>query len=595
MTPHEKYLERVTRFTEELDTINRKLRSITVLRLVGFAAMLGLCFALYGTLGDLVYWLVPIWIIVFSVQVRINNRWDDKKVYISRLLKLNQDELAGLSGDFTAYRAGETFRDSRHHFTHDLDVFGTASLFHRINRTATNTGEKLLADWMSNLCQDKEAIEQRQEAIEEFREKIEWRQDFLAKGQSLYEAEADREGLLSWISEPRQFSALWMRVMSYVAPAVTIGLFVLFSLDYLPIGYPLLMVVINLVLIGTRVKKIRALHQQLGKQYKNLVSYATMLQQLEEADFTSKLAQQHQKALQSDAQNPSARIASLALVMKQLDMRNNGFAILFLNSTLLWDFHAVIRLEQWKERHQAVFEPWFEAIGFYDAVLSLSNFAFNHPQFPYPEVAVDQSMEFEQVGHPFIADDIRIGNDLALGTQRVNIITGANMAGKSTFLRAVGVNLVLGMMGAPVCAKRMVFYPINLFTSLRTTDSVLDGESYFFAELTRLERIIKTYESGKKIFVLLDEILKGTNSNDQHLGAKGMINRLIELDGVGLCATHDVALAEWGEQEYREVLRNYCFEITMNGTELVFDYTLRPGICQTMNASILLRQRGIIR
>jgi DNA mismatch repair ATPase MutS len=266
-----------------------------------------------------------------------------------------------------------------------------------------------------------------------------------------------------------------------------------------------------------------------------------------------------------------------------------------LNGIFLFDIQLMRRLESWKTANKDHFLNWIDIIGELDAFISIGIHACNHPHHVYPEVTSGSFViHAEGVGHPLISHSKLVRNNYRLdGFSRIDLLTGANMAGKSTFLRTIGVNFTLAMMGAPVCADKFVFTPVLLFTSLRTNDSLQENESFFYAELKRLQQLISQYEQGKQVFFLLDEILKGTNSADQHKGSKELIKKLIRLKGIGIIATHDVELSKL-EKEFPANLRNLCFEISIEEDKLFFDYTLKEGVCATMNASYLMKKMGII-
>jgi DNA mismatch repair ATPase MutS len=251
-------------------------------------------------------------------------------------------------------------------------------------------------------------------------------------------------------------------------------------------------------------------------------------------------------------------------------------------------------LERWKRQHRQDIMGWIEITGRMDALISLSGFAFNHPDFSLPEFDEDAaSMELRGLGHPLIPAHRRVNNDLAVAGEKVVVITGANMAGKSTFLRSMGVNMVLGYAGCPVCASGFRCAYMGLQSSMRTADSLKDEESYFLAEIRKLQRIVHQMEQGKPMLILLDEVLKGTNTTDKKLGSVGLIRKSLNYPVRCLIATHDLSLGEL-EKEYPGQVVNYCFESYIRGMELSFDYTIRKGIATNMNASFLMKKMGIM-
>jgi DNA mismatch repair ATPase MutS len=261
----------------------------------------------------------------------------------------------------------------------------------------------------------------------------------------------------------------------------------------------------------------------------------------------------------------------------------------------LWDYHNIRKLGDWKSKYGSHFIVWLEMLGQVDAYISFGNYACNNSLYVFPSLSDGTSLfSSSKIGHPLIKSSERISNDFEIESNgSICIITGANMAGKSTFLRTMAVNYILAMAGAPVCAGELKFRPVKLFTSMRTTDSLSNHESYFYAELKRL-RLLKTQvETGEPVFFILDEILKGTNSRDKTLGSKLFIKKLIESGGTGLVATHDISLGEM-EAEYPGKIFNKCFEIEIDGENIRFDYTLRDGVTHKMNAALLMKQMGIL-
>jgi len=267
----------------------------------------------------------------------------------------------------------------------------------------------------------------------------------------------------------------------------------------------------------------------------------------------------------------------------------------FINWLFLWDLQSIIKLERWKKQNMNSVETWFNALAEADVLQSLGNYSFNNQEFIMPNISQEVAVfNAKDIGHPLINKSTRVDNNLIFnGYGKFVIVTGANMAGKSTFLRTVGVNLVLAMKGVPVCAKEMTFSPIEIFSSMRTNDSLKGNKSYFFSELSRLKKIIDKLEKGDNLFIILDEILKGTNSLDKKKGSKAFLKKLINYKCKGLIATHDLALGEL-ENEFPDNIKNICFEVITKDKDIEFDYKLYDGITQNLNASFLMKKMGIV-
>jgi DNA mismatch repair ATPase MutS len=329
---------------------------------------------------------------------------------------------------------------------------------------------------------------------------------------------------------------------------------------------------------------------------KILNKFAQSLILIETTEFTSEYLKNIQKQLAvNEGQSPSNAIHQLSAILKYMDSNLNILVSIILNGLFMFNLHLLLKVEKWKKQNQVNVPNWFESIATIDALSSLANFAYNHPDYVYP-VKVEDNFEFaaENLGHPLIAEEQRVTNNVEItGWNQFAIITGANMSGKSTFLRTIGVNYILAMAGAPVCASNLNFYPIQIHSSIRTSDSLIKHESYFYAELKRLKQIIDELESGRKKLILLDEILKGTNSKDKQSGSIALIEQLLYYKSVGLFATHDLMLGELAGRFPGQV-SNLCFEIQIENDKMIIDYKLHKGVCKNLNATYLMKNMGIL-
>ena len=349
----------------------------------------------------------------------------------------------------------------------------------------------------------------------------------------------------------------------------------------------------GLIIVGTLLKKTQYFQNKVSDTLKVLKNHNSLIKQIEELDFGSELLKQKKEMLYFEEESASMVINKLSNILDAFDSRSNVFVGVVLNALLLWDIHCVMRFDRWRRKYADHIPKWLEVLSDFDAYSSLGSYAFNHPDFTFPEISDSSKWEFREMGHPLIPKNVRVDNDFTISKKgEINIVTGPNMAGKSTFLRAIGVNLILAHIGLPVCAREFIFKSVFLFSSMRTTDSLQNNESYFFSELKRLKSLLDIVVSQKNVFFLLDEILKGTNSIDKTLGSKNVISRLVKLEGTGLIATHDLTLGEL-ENEFKGLVFNKCFDSTIINDQLVFDYTLHDGITQNMNASFLMKKMGI--
>ncbi len=577
-------------------TGGKAVLTISVLRFITFTG--GLILAYIGFIRNTVTGIIVLLVFttMFLYLIKLFLKYSERRDFRGNLALLNENEAEALSGNLSAYNNGEIYSDIKHDFSYDVDLFGPSSLFHYLNRTVTGYGRDILASWLSDPYAISGSMAARQEAIKELSSKVKWRQLFMAHGMKTPLEKTEISGLLSWIEEkPVIISSLFKRFLITALPAATIASLFLLITGTLPYEVFALIFLGNLLYIAAGLRRINVIHNALSKKYRFLSSVKVLLNTFENESFTSSVLNDIKLNISGKGNSAAVSVKKLGRLIQAFDTRNNQMVGVVLNGLLLWDYQSIVRLEKWKSDYKAQFPLWLEMVGEIDAFISLGNYSFNNPGFAYPSRS-DNSDIFsaKDIGHQLIDEDKRVCNDFSLGKKgTVCIISGANMAGKSTFLRTVAVNFILGMTGAPVCAKDLKFIPCKLFTSMRTTDSLSGNESYFYAELRRLNILKTRIESGEPVFFILDEILKGTNSADKSTGSKLFLKRLIAGNGTGLLATHDTSLGEL-ENENPGVVINKCFEIEIDGENIRFDYKIRDGITQKMNAVFLMKQMGIL-
>ncbi len=534
-------------------------------------------------------------IIFFLFLIKKFEDYSGKITITKNLIKVNDNEINGLDGDYSAFDGGSDLLDAKHDFSGDIDLFGEDSLFRYLNRTVTGSGRSQLAGWLSKPYDLRKEINERQDAVGELAGKLAWRQQFMAFGLDKPLNDEEIKSLREWLNESDDsYSSPLMRISSGVLPlAAIITLFLVFA-GVLPFMIFLILYVFNLSLIGRFLKKSNRIHAMVSRKQLFLSSFEQLVGSFDKEQFKSDVMSAIKEKLCAGQSSVASEIRELNNIISAFDSRLNLFVGLILNGLLMWDFHCIMRLEKWRRSAASSLPVWLNLLGKADGLISLANYSFNNPDNSFPEVLKDGPvLEAFRIGHPLLKRETRVSNDFSvLRRGQVFIITGANMAGKSTFLRTVAVNMILGMAGAPVCAEKMRFTPLELFTSMRTVDSLSNNESYFYAELKRLKALKERLEKGEDIFFILDEILKGTNSTDKSLGSKRFLRRVIDLGGTGLIATHDISLGEM-EAEYPGNVVNKCFEIEIDGEKIDFDYLLRDGITRKMNAATLMRQMGI--
>ncbi|MEM6264746.1 MAG: hypothetical protein AAGI38_19695 [Bacteroidota bacterium] len=536
-------------------------------------------------------------VIGFLLLVKYHQRLDEKSKFIGQLLSVYQRELRVSNNDLDGLEDGAELQVPGHRFSHDLDIFGPRSVFQYINRTVTRQGYILLGNWFGNPLHQVSKIVDRQVAVQNLAAEKDFVERFLALGAVNLKQEESPEIFSNWLEQPVYFlSKKWLLPLMIVLPIGLIGMILAAaSVPAIPLYAPLLYAGLHLVVVRQFLPHTQKAYVMLNRRYRELTKYSQLIKLVEGTSFSAGLLSSVQEQLKTGDETASEALGRLASIMQQFDNRLNFLAALVLNGLFMWDLWIMRRLEKWKLRHQDHLVQWLEELAVVDALVSLGNYAHNRPEFQFPRFTQEApTLVAENLGHPLLDPTKRVDNNLEMAQDGFYLlITGANMAGKSTFLRTVGVNLVLGMMGAPCCATSFTFSPMGLYTSVRTTDSLQDDQSYFFAELVRLQGIVERLREGERLFIILDEMLRGTNSKDKQNGSMGLIRQLVQYKGMGLIATHDLALGKL-QNEFPDRIKNMRFEVEIDGDELHFDYKLQPGISQNLNATFLMEKMGII-
>ncbi len=587
------YNQKAKEYAFQFQRVTINLKWFGWYRFFAFASVFA-PFFIFGFKSWLALFISVAALVVFLYLVKKNIQLEKILKKTAVLQKIVSDELLALDHSFSHFNNGVEFLSTDHFFSYDLDLFGEGSLFQFVNRTSTISGKAKLAEWLIKPPLQKDEIIQRQEAIRELSQIPEWRLNFLAKGKMFEETIEMHNEVLDWAKlDLKLKSAGFLRWLILLIPGLTL-------ISAVPAGMGIATIFVSALIFSQWVlfvifwKRISEYFRFFGRKSEFLSKYMMLLQYIEDGKFRSDLLCK----LQNRTTQPlsSGKIfCELKSLVKQLEYRENILVGFVLNSFLLWDIRCVYKLWSWHSKHYEKLAGWLNVISEMDALNSLSNYANNHPDFVFPGINNNGfTFSANGLGHPLLKKEKRVCNDFEIdGWSKAIIITGANMAGKSTFLRTVGVNLILARMGAPVCAGSMVFTPIEIYTNMRTTDSLLKEESYFFAELKRLKGVLDLLKGGGHFFVILDEMLKGTNSVDKLNGSKELLRKLVQFYSVSLIATHDLKLNEM-ENEFPGQVFNKCFEIRIENEDLIFDYRLTDGVTKTMNATFLMKKMGII-
>jgi len=537
---------------------------------------------------------VPVLLVIFTLLIKKQSYFDQQHKYYSNLKQINNNELASLQTRSNIYDNGTGFSNEKHFYTADLDIFGSMSLFQLMNRAATAPGLAKLAGWLSAPA-DKAVILERQAASQEIAAKNQWKLEFQTLLLFANKIDGDAlKDLIAFLRSPLNIPgeatlSKYIKVAPYLLLAAIIGSF------FWPIAklIAVLLAAGNLCILSLKGSYIAKSSAVADKISKILSGYTAVFEKIEKEDWQSAY---NSNLAQIIKQNQTSKnIAGLARLINKMGYNLNIVVSIVLNTFFLWSLKQTIAIEQWKRSNRQSLEEAFEVIADFEAVASIGGLCFNYPEWTKPQIIDGESYTLiaKTIAHPLIAGANRVTNDYELtDTFKIDIITGSNMAGKSTFLRTIGINAVLALCGAPVCAESLSLSIMTMVSYMRIKDSLNESTSTFKAELDRLQMLLKAVKQEYKVFFLIDEMLRGTNSVDKYLGSKAVIEQLIAQKAVGMVATHDLQIAQL-ENKYPGYVRNFYFDIQVVNGEMLFDYKMKHGECKTFNASLLLKQIGI--
>jgi len=586
--PKEFYTHQLAQFQQELKAVKRQLNVSSTLRLLVFVA---LAFAIYFLWGNLRV-VIPAAIVGIAIFLFLVTRHSKLKYHrdlSQALIDYNTRELKILDRDFHDLPDGANYNDPLHAYSQDIDLFGRGSFFQYLNRTALASGTDELASLF--LSNDINQIVNKQDAIKELSALAAWRQQFYAVA-SLVKTEIPATQVTQWLEKYTAFTPSFSKVLSYGFSGVTILGFVGYYFQFIPGIVVFGLFVLGLFISAGFMGDIGALSNQVSKVQSTFDQYAKLISSIEGQEMESVLLSQKRELIINKQAATSAKLKEFSKLLDALDQRNNILVAVLVNGLFLRDISIAYKIEKWIEGHQDEVSIWFETIAFFDAYNSLGNFGFNHPSYFYPEIVTQgKVLESTEATHPLLDPEMAVPSDIVIDSSQFFIVTGANMAGKSTFLRAVSLQIVMGNLGLSLAAKKVRYQPIKLITSMRTTDSLADDESYFFSELKRLKFIVEEIKNDR-YFIILDEILKGTNSTDKAIGSRKFVDKLVASKSTGIIATHDLSLTIAAKE--LAPVENYFFDARIVDDELFFDYTLKKGVCENMNASFLLKKMKIV-
>ncbi len=584
------YSSQIEKYQVESSRLRRKLLYISLLRIASFVIVAWIAYRVIANPSQPGIYALLGFSVLFLLLIRFFGGLRTSRMMAEKMLLINQNEIA-LAGYGANAFDSKGARTSAAIFAADLDVFGPGSLYHRLNRTTTHHGAEHLSSTLENPLLTRKEITASQHAVNTMAAQPELCQLITARGLTVSAGDANINEVKPWIrSKGVLLHNKGIAIIRILLPLITISTFIYYLDSDNPVYFGASFIATWLV-IASHSKYIHSQHALIGKKQAVLDQYASILRQF---TLIKPESSEVLKRLHDIANEGNSSVKKLSTLSSMFDQRLNMLVMFLLNSFLMYDLHCMIALERWKEEHAADFDRWVDAVGEIEKLVSLSMFAFAHPHFVVPQVKEGSPhISAKSLAHPLIPPGESVSNDFFAGeNDRLLLITGSNMSGKSTFLRTVGINLLLAQCGAPVCATSFEFTPMKILSSIRISDSLQEHTSYFMAELKRLRLIIEELQTNQPTLVLIDEVLRGTNSNDKTYGSEALIRKIIGYNAITIFATHDLSLSVLEEQT--GVVRNYCFESTIQNGELTFDYKLHAGVARNRNATFLMQKMGII-
>ncbi len=586
--PHQEYSRRLKDREMQAGQLQRKHLWLGNARIAVFIAIFIQCWITGKTGFPSIYWLLAP-IVLFAVLVVAHRHVMSALSRAKRALSIYSRGLARMEDRWAGIgETGEEFKDPLHLYAEDLDIVGEGSLFQLLSTARTNMGKQCLSRWLLT-HPDVEEIQERQAAVAELKSRLDFREDLAVSGESERIA-AKPEALITWARDESSLKdgRWWAAALAVFNLATLIFGFMVMWTPFI------ISLLINGIITSRARHRLEKIFAGIGDTHKDLDSLALLLQRIEVEKFDSPVLQQLQARLLTHGQPPSASIGRLDTLADLDDSRHNWFVRIF-DIPLLYSMQIAFALERWRRTYGAGIEAWLEVVGEIETLTSIAAYAYEHPQDPFPEFASPEAeicFHGNALGHPLLPADKCVRNDVTLGgPNQVLLVSGSNMSGKSTYLRVVGINAVLAMMGAPVRATRLRLSRVAVGASMRVSDSLQKGISHFYAEIKKLRQVVDLSSMGPTLF-LLDEVLQGTNSHDRRVGTEGVLRTLLRNAAIGLVTTHDLALTSL-EQVFPAHVQNVHFQERFEDDRLSFDYRLRAGVVTTSNGIELMKSIGL--
>lgn len=580
------YTNRIESCQVEYVRAKKRYQLIGTFRLFSFLLAFNSLYFFWGStlafIGFVIFFVLFLVLVNLSVNAKyLRDKW-------KKLIEINQEEINVLNGDWLHFDEGNEYRNAKHAFALDMDLFGKKSIYQLFNRTVSRKGSNLLAKQLMYGV-DNHALAN--EAIETFSSEMDWCQTFLAEGLVFDKEELDRSFEKITNIESRELKEA--PIMRFLVPILSITATVLVSFDLISVTVFSFYIAFILGLIGKNFSKVNVITSKVTNYSSQVKMQERQLVLYQKLKLKPGLLQVNQEALFTSEQNLLDSLRQLEKIQNRMDFRMNLLVGTVLNFYLAWDYHVIHQWNQWKVQNESKLGKWEEQLAQLEVWISGAVYRFNFPETCYAHFSERDYINISKLGHPFVLANKRVCNDVELTEENhFLIITGPNMAGKSTYLRSLGLAFIAANAGFPILAERCEIPKMSLYSSMRTTDDLTVESSYFHAELTRLRFIMDAIEKGEKVFIILDEILKGTNSKDKEIGSAKFLEKLKTLNAKGVIATHDLSLCELANNNL--AYKNWYFDSTIVNDELSFDYKIRPGICQNMNASFLLKKMKLV-
>ena len=590
------YENRICLFEAEHKILKNRSRLFSWIRLILFICFTTLLI-LFFTIGHSLFLITfsMLFLTSFVILVIKQNILENSILILLSKIQLNKDEILFLNHNFHQRKSGSEYETINPHLSNDFNLFGKGSLFQYLSRCNTSIGQKMMAHKLCDPEKDSILILKKQSAISELCNKNEYVQNVQSYSRLISENKGELSILLAWLSEPTE-NFKKSRNLAIIVGSINVIWLLLSAFGILTWASFSLPIIVSQLVIFLYRNKISKYRSKINEVVGTFGKYEKILKLIEDEPFESEHLKCLRDSLITQQTKASVSINSLFKILNIFEIQTNALISFLLNSLLLIDIHVCYNLLEWRKNHKEVAEQWFSSIGEIEVLISFATYAFNNSEDVTYPILVDNIFKIEAVelGHPLLHPNVRVNDNFSInGAPSIQIITGANMAGKSTFLRTLAVNVLIAMNGAPVIAKEFSFFACDILSSIKVQDSLTNNESYFYAELLRLKDIIEHVKKNPKTLVILDEILRGTNTKDKQTGSVGLLKKLMSLNAIVVIATHDLSIAEM-ENSYSEVVSNSCFEVELTNDQLFFDYKLKEGISKKLNASFLMEKMEII-